>query len=117
MKYPDVGELDKLVKIRLWNDTPNIAFALDQNFDVGQDAWARIDPTGAALFFGTQQIEAGMTHWLTTWRTSTINERAITGKHVVEHDGVRYRVRRASDINGRRDFVLIGLEQLKAIEP
>lgn len=117
MKYPDIGELDRLVKIRKWSDAPSAAFAIDQNFDVGQDAWARIEPAGTALFYGTQQIEAGTTHRLATWRTSTIDALTITGKHVVEHEGLRYRVRRVTDINGRKDFVLMDLEQLGAIAP
>ncbi|APW38974.1 hypothetical protein RD110_18645 [Rhodoferax koreense] len=117
MKAPDIGELDRLVKLRLWHDAPSTGFAVDQVFDVGQDAWARIEPAGTALFYGTQQIEAGTTHRLACWRTSTINERAITGKHVVEHDGLRYRVRRVTDINGRKHFVLMDLEELGAIAP
>ncbi|MEZ2293091.1 hypothetical protein [Variovorax sp. RCC_210] len=117
MKYPDIGELDRLVKIRLWSDSASSGFAIDQQFDPGQDAWARIDPAGSALFYGTQQIEPGMTHRLATWRSSTINALAITGRHVVEHEGIRYRVRRVTDINGRKDFVLMDLEQLKAIAP
>jgi len=115
MKYPDIGELDKLVKIKGWADQANAGMGIDQVFDAGQDIWARIEPAGSALFFGTAQIEPGVKHRLATWRTATINERKVTRDHVVEHDGIRYRVRRASDINDRRDFVLIDLESLGEI--
>lgn len=117
MKQPDIGELDRLVRIRLWSDAPSTGFAVDQVHDAGQDAWARIEPAGTALFYGTQQIEAGTTHRLATWRTSSINALVTTGKHVVEHEGMRYRVRRVTDINGRKHFVLMDLEQLGAIPP
>lgn len=115
MKQPDVGELDRLVRIRRWADTASTGFGIDQSFDVGTSAWARIEPAGTALFYGTQQITPGMTHRLTAWRTPTVNALTITGQHVVEHQGMRYRVRRVTDINGRMDFVMIDLEQLGAI--
>ena len=116
MKRPDIGELDSLVKIRRWTDTASTSgFGIAQSFDAGLDAWARIEPAGSALFYGTEQITPGMTHRLATWRTSAVNALAITGQHVVEHQGMRYRVRRVTDINGRTDFVLIDLEQLGAI--
>lgn len=115
MKAPDIGELDRLVKIRKWSDAASAAFAIDQSFDAGEDAWARIDPAGTALFYGTAQIEPGMTHRLATWRTSTINARLITRDYVVEHDGLRYRVRRATDLAGRQDWCILDLEQLGAI--
>lgn len=115
MKQPDIGELDRLVRIRPWADVGASGFAIEQEFDEGHEAWARIEPAGSALFYGTQQIEAGTTHRLATWRTSTINALTITGKHVVEHERMRYRVKRATDINGRKDFVLLDLEQLGAI--
>lgn len=115
MKAPDIGELDRLVKIRKWSDAASAAFAIDQSFDAGEDAWARIDPAGTALFYGTTQIEPGMTHRLATWRTSTINAKLITRDHVVEHDGLRYRVRRATDLAGRQDWCVLDLEQLGAI--
>ncbi len=115
MKAPDIGELDRLVKVRKWTDAANAAFAINQTFDAGQDAWARIDPAGTALFYGTQQIEPGMTHRLATWRTSTINALLITRDHVVEHEGMRYRVRRVTDLAGRKEFCIMDLEQLGAI--
>lgn len=117
MNAPDIGELDKLVRVRKWVDRANNAFALDQVVDAGQDAWARIDPAGTALFYGTAQIEKGMTHRMATWRTAALNEVTVTGEHVVEHDGMRYRVRRATDWKGRRQFLILDLEQLGTIPP
>lgn len=118
MKYPTVGELDKFVRIRAWQDEADGGTGIEQTYDAGVEAWARIEPTGAALFYGTQQVEAGVTHRLATWRTSQLNADVIGGGHVVDHGGVgglRYRVRRAMDINGQRAFVLLDLEQLGVI--
>lgn len=117
MKGPDIGELDKLVRFREWQDQPDADQGIDQTYDDGVEAWARIEPTGAALFYGMQQVEAGVTHRLVTWRSNLINGLEIGGGHVVDHNGsqTRYRVRRATDMNGREQFVLVDLEQLGRI--
>jgi len=115
MKDPTVGEFDKRVLIRLWQDEPDADTGIDQTFDAGVPAWARIEPTGSALFYGTAQVETTVTHRLATWRTARVNADVITGAHVVDHGAMRYRVRRATDINGERAFVLLDLEQLGAI--
>lgn len=118
MKDPAIGEFDKRVRIRLWQDQPTaLGTGITQSYNEGVGAWARIEPTGAALFYGTAQVETGVTHRLATWRTSLVNADLIGGAHVVEHAGMRYRVRRATDINGQRAFVLLDLEQLGTITP
>jgi hypothetical protein len=119
VKYPDIGELDKFVRVRAWQDEPSAGMGIDQTYDAGVDAWARIEPTGSALFYGTAQVETGITHRAVTWRTSQLNADVIGGSHVIDHGGnggMRYRVRRATDINGRQSFVLFDLEQLGVIK-
>lgn len=115
MQEPRIGEFDKRVRIRRWQDQPDGFTGIDQTVDAGVQAWARIDPVGSALFYGTAQVETTVTHRLATWRTASVNADTITGEHVVEHGGMRYRVRRATDINGQRAFVLLDLEQLGTI--
>ncbi len=46
---------------------------------------------------------------------SESNEVTITGEHVAEYTGLRYRVKRASDLNGERRFVVLEVEALGAI--
>lgn len=117
MKYPPIGSLNKRVLIRRWQDVAGADQDIDQTYDAGVPAWTRIEPTGSALFYGLQQVEVGVTHRLATWRTELINADVIGGSHVVDYAGMRYRVRRATDINGGRVFVLLDLEQLGAIAP
>lgn len=111
LRGPAIGEMDRLVTIKAWEDVP-AGFALVQQYDDVQMAWASVLPVGSALFYGSQQVGEEVTHRLTTWRTSTLHSAAITARHVVEHDGLRYRVRRATDMNGERAFVILDLEQL-----
>lgn len=111
MRGPTVGELDKLVTVKAWEDVPS-GFALAQQYDDPQQAWASLMPIGAALFYSGQQVGQEVTHRLIAWRTSTLNGQVITARHVVEHEGLRYRIRRASDMNGERVFVVLDLELL-----
>lgn len=115
MASPQIGELSKFVKVRAWQDVPTNDSSIEQVYDAGTNAWARIVPVGAALFYGTQQVESTITHRLATWRTTGINADVIGGNHVVDHAGMRYRVRRATDLDGARAFVVLDLEQLGAI--
>lgn len=114
MRGPAIGEMDKLVTIKAWEDVP-AGFALAQQYDQAQQAWANLMPVGSALFYGQQQVGEEISHRLIAWRTPTIHSVAITARHVVEHDGLRYRVRRATDMNGERAFVILDLEQLGPI--
>lgn len=117
MQPPTIGDMDRLVHVRAWQDMPSGGSEVEQTYDAGFKVWASLMPTGAALFYGTAQVETGVTHRMATWRTSRMNADVINGAHVVEHGGMRYRVRRATDINGGRAFVLLDLEQLEAIAP
>lgn len=115
LQPPAVGELNRLVTVREWQDMPSMDGGISQTFDAGKKAWAKLVPVGAALYYGTQQVEAGVTHRLETWRTSRLNERTVTGAHVVECEGLRYRVRRATAMDQERQFLLVDLTELGAI--
>lgn len=117
MQRPRIGELNKRVQIRAWQDVPGPDQGITPTYDVGVPAWARIEPTGSALFYGLQQVEPGVTHRLAAWRTAQVNADVIGGSHVVDHGRMRYRVRRATDMNGGGVFVLLDLEQLGEIKP
>jgi len=117
MKEPTPGEMDKCVWVKVWQDEPAGTTDVEQTYHCGFRVWASLLPTGAALFYGTAQVESGVTHRLATWRTSRMNADVIGGAHVVEHGCMRYRVRRATDIKGGRMFVLLDLEQLGSIKP
>lgn len=117
MKAPSVGELNKLAKIRVWQDIPDAGTSIDPTFDAGIDAWCRITPAGSALFYGTEQVTSGVTHYLAAWRTEQVNADVVGGGHVVEYGGMRYRVQRVHDFEGGRVWVLMDLQQLGRIDP
>jgi len=116
MKMPSSGDLSRRVTLRKWQDVAAAGFGIDATFDAGATVWASVEPVGSAIFWGTQQIDNGVTHRVTVRRTSAINEITITGEHVAEHDGQRFRVKRASDLNGERRFLVLEVEALGVIE-
>lgn len=112
MKLPTIGDLKRRVTIRRWADIPAMGTGIDQSFDAGVLAWAMIEPVGSAIFFGTKQVGEEVTHRIIIRRTTALTDRTLTGEHVVESEGVRYRVKRASDINDARRFVMLEVESL-----
>ncbi len=115
MKEPSAGDLNRRVTLRKWQDVAAAGFGIDQTFDAGATVWASVEPVGSAIFWGTQQVGNGVTHRIIVRRTAAINEVTITGEHVAEYAGLRYRVKRASDLNGARRFVVLEVEALGAI--
>lgn len=116
MDIPVIGKLNKRGTLRRWQDVPNVTFGIDQTFDAGQEVWCNVEPVGSAIFWGTAQIENGVTHRVIVRRSSTVSDTKITGEHVIECEGLRYRIRRASDMNGAGRFIVLECEILGAID-
>ena len=112
MKEPSAGEMNRRVSIKTWQDIPVMGGGIAPSYGIGIAAWAAIEPVGNAIFFGTKQVGEGVTHRITIRRSSQLTERTITGEHVVEGGGLRYRVKRATALNGGRDFVMMEVEEL-----
>lgn len=115
MIVPSTGALNRRILLRRWQDVADTGFSIDQTFDPGTTVWGSLEPVGSAIYWGSQQIEQGVTHRLIVRRTAAINEHSITGEYVAEHLGIRYRVRRASDLNGEGRFLVLEVESLGAI--
>ncbi|MNT43767.1 Phage head-tail joining protein [compost metagenome] len=111
----DAGDLDRRVLIRRWQDQPDQAFGIEQTFDQGIPAWANIVPAGNAVFFGAKQVGEDVTHRITVRRRADLTDKTVTAEHVVEAEGYRYRVRRASALKGGRTHVVLDVELLGAI--
>jgi len=115
--WPETGELVRRVVIRLWSDSSNFAFAIDQNFDVGISRWAKIEPIYGIAYWGNQQVCEETTHriWL-RWGTGT-KETDITAQHVIDYPqgNRRYRVIRSLNIDDVQRFTRVDVKDLGAI--
>lgn len=110
MDFPKTHELNKRVKLRAKQEAPVGAFGMQTTYDAGIDLWAKIEPVGGAIYFGTMQVDAAVTHRI--WIRYRIG---VTGDHVIDHisESKRYRIRRYSDLKGAKRFLLIEAEELQ----
>lgn len=112
MALPVAGDLNRRIVIKRWQDMPAMGGGITQIDTLVGEVWAKHEPVGNALFFGTAQVGENITDRFILRRSATLTERTITAEHVIEWDGQRYRVRRASDLNDARRFVMIETENL-----
>jgi SPP1 family predicted phage head-tail adaptor len=112
MEMPCACELNKRIKIRKQTDLPAMGGTVTQDFEDMANAWAKHQPVGNAIFFGTKQVGEAVTDRFIIRRSNAVNERTVTSSHVIEYDGLRYRVKRAADINGAKRFVMLEVENL-----
>ena len=112
---PSAGELDRRVTIKAWADQANAAFGLDQGFTDPIKRWARIRPAGAMVHYGSKQTGEGVTHYIVMRRDSQTLPELMTPERVIEHQGQRYRILRAVDLEGRRLFTSVECTNLGAI--
>ncbi len=112
MTEPKTGELDRRVAIKRWQDMPAMSGSITVSDTLIATVWGKIEPVGNAIFFGTKQIGEGVTDRIYIRRTAALTERTITAEHVCESGGLRYRVKRASALNGEKKFVLLEVEAI-----
>lgn len=114
-RLPNSGELNRRLKIRLWTDSANAAFGLDQNVDAGLDRWAKVEPVhGLAIKAGMQTGEVPTHLFWVRYGPGTMPEE-ITVSHVVEWNGHRYRVLDAINVEDAQRFTRITAKDLGAI--
>lgn len=111
----NIGDFDRRIAVRLWSDEPMPDFSTSQEFDTVQTVWARKRPVGPGLFYGTQQVEGGVTHQYFFRHTALLNERTITQLHVVEDAGQRYRVKRAMNVEEAGELMQLDVTLLGVI--
>lgn len=112
MKEPGAGELARRVVIRLRRDFPDdVSGGLDSEFPEQVRTWAKVEPVGSLVYSAGVQADSIVTH-----RVTIRYRHGITDAHeVVErHAGAEtvYRVRRSADLNGRRRFTVLEVEEL-----
>jgi head-tail adaptor len=110
------GKLKHRVTIREWQDLPDVGFGATPSYSNGNQVWAAHMPMGAGTILASQQIGEKITdRFVVRWRRNVIEARLISMRHVVEKDGIRYRVKSSSPLDGGQDFVVIDTEMLGPI--
>lgn len=115
--WPQTGELNRRVVIRVWTDEPNALFGIDQKFDAGITRWAAVKPVVGVAYWGAKQIDEETTHriWF-RWGLDT-RPQDITGQHVIDWpaENRRYRVIRSTAAGDARQFTMVEVKELGEI--
>lgn len=117
LALPQIGELNSRVRIRRWQDLATGEFDIVQQHDEGIQTWARVEAVGAQTYYGSKQTGEGITHRFTLrWWRGKIDVRSITAEHIIEYDGMRYRVKRVNDLHNARRFIVAEATELGALD-
>ncbi|WP_207458650.1 phage head closure protein [Azospirillum sp. SYSU D00513] len=107
MRRPTAGELNRRVRVLRRQDFPDSTDGITPTHDEIAQVWAKIEPVGGAIHYGSVQTGNMVTHRITIrYRTD------ITAEHEIHHDGTRYRVKRTAALGGGREFTVIDAEEL-----
>lgn len=112
MTLPVAGDLARRITIKTQDDMPAMGAAVTQNFSDFATVWAKHQPVGSAIFYGTKQVAEDVTDRFIVRRTTQVNEHTVTADHVIEFMNYRYRIRRASDLEGAQQYTMIEAEKL-----
>ena len=74
--------------------------------------WGRLEPVGSCIYFGSKQIESGVTHRVIVrtmpGRTGPRDFKGVTELMI---EGVIYRLRRVADLGGLDRFTVLDVEE------
>lgn len=118
MNLPQVGELNRRVKIWLTVHLPDERLGFTQAAVREDEVWGKLEPVGAALYWGAKQVESGVTHRITVRRiTGRTRPQDFAGVVELEVDGIRYRVQRVADLGGLNRFTVLDVEEKSDVGP
>jgi len=110
-RLPTAGDLRYYVAFRTRTDAPGLGAGITPEYSEPGNAWGRLTPVGGATYRDGVQTGDGITHHLTVrWRAGI--ERMGPDWEAVHGDCV-YRIKRVAPWQGRHDWLLIDLEQLR----
>jgi len=117
IRWPETGELNRRVIIRVWTDRANAAFGIDQIFDAGFARWAKIQPVVGVAYWGNKQIKEETTHRVWLRFGDKTRPEQITGQHVIDYPqgNRRYRVVRSVNAGDANQFTCVDVKDLGAI--
>ncbi|MEK6788503.1 MAG: head-tail adaptor protein [Pseudomonadota bacterium] len=107
MREPTAGQLRTRIAIKPWQDQAQ-GFA-DVAVVDGPPLyrWASVIPVSSATYWGSRQIDTGVTHLIVLRHCEQVSSR-----HVVEAEGLRYRVMRLKGSVGAKRWTWLECELL-----
>jgi SPP1 family predicted phage head-tail adaptor len=109
--WPAPGELTRRVIIRRWQDEATGFGDIEADYPPVAECWAKKSPVSGVRYWGGKQIGEEVTHlfWI---RFQVLPPEEVTGEHVIEHDGRRYRVMRTTNVGDAQRYTMIETKDL-----
>ncbi len=112
MNFPDIGELNRRVKIRVTQHVPDTQLGFSPETIREIMTWGKLEVVGAGIFFGSKQVDSTVTHRVTVRRVpGRTRPQDLQGITDLEIDGIRYLCRRVADLAGAERFTVIDCEE------
>lgn len=112
MNRPEIGKMNRRIKIFHTMSVPDERLGFSKASVREDVVWGRLEPVGSCIYFGSKQIESGVTHRVIVrsmpGRTGPRDFKGVTELMV---DGVLYRLRRVSDLGGLGRFTVLDVEE------
>ena len=115
ISWPDTGELTRQIVIKPWSDIPNAMLAIDQTYGTPLTCWAKVQPVTGVLYWAGKQIDNEVSDIFWVRYYDGTRPEQITGQHVIEWNGRRYRVMRTTNAGDAQCFTMIEAKNLGAI--
>lgn len=116
--WPNTGELQRRVIIRLWMDNANAGFSITPDYDNGITRWAKLEPVSGVAYWGSKQIGEEFTHRCWIRYAAGTKPEEITSQHVIDYPqgNRRFRVVRTTNVGDAQKFTMIECKDLGAIQ-
>lgn len=108
MKLPAAGELNRRIKFEFLEHVATVGMGFEAKVIKHFDVWGSLEPVGGAFYWGTKQIESGVTHRIFVRAVKGMTRPQDISKTVrIIVDGQSYEVRRVADVAGKELFTVI----------
>ncbi|KFK95025.1 MULTISPECIES: phage head closure protein [unclassified Serratia (in: enterobacteria)] len=110
--FPDPGELNRRAQFRTREDVPGSGhMGVDTVYHNTFSTWAKLAAVGDSVRIDSMQADAAITH-----RIIIRYRRGVTTDEEVVIDGMVYRIKGTKDLNDKRRFLMISVEELGTVE-
>lgn len=109
------GDLNRRIVIKLFTEVADVGYSTTGTDTTVATVWAKVEPVGSAIYQGSKQIDATVTHrFIVRRQASVLESHTVSNRHVVIYNGYRYRVKRVAEYADEREFIVIEAEELSA---
>ena len=116
MRLPSVGELNRRVRLVSISHIPTGDAELTETERNVAEVWGKVEINGGSAYWDSVNIDEAVTHRVYVRYVQNLT-RPQDLKHLteLEIEGVTYRVRRCTDVNGAHRFTMLECEEIRCV--